>query len=929
MANFGNSWLEEFERIAVEKGWNIRKEARFQGPLAEKIQNGINEVASKFTGFDPKVAALRVTVDKDFGPKSMAALDVIRQAISKPEFTSLYPERELDEVMVKLTAPEGNAQLWDEGIVRLLSLFLDAGKPAQRYVEAYKAKTEGITDHIPGQEQPAAPAVKPVEPFLKDTMPALKEVSTPEQSKEFIMNPKTSAVIISRLVALANDLDAMGAEDAALAVDRRLVLYKEAVDKLYDVHGETGDKLVEMAHPGGGPVLVPAKDEGGKVETIVEEHKKMVDRSTKKPTGKIAEVIQKLVVRANALEDAGEIEAARAVDRAIEQLREVSLPFVNRGTALEAAGSEYKNASIKIAIDSEELKKQLMNKFSVLVSKVMLIEEFIDNFGTAASQMKRLFQNVKNIYKQTKQQEDQLSVKDIAIKVKEAANLIVSTDININDAFGSSDAVYFWPVDKLSRQIVEFVNKVISVPTEKNLPMENKGKQTDMPAKEDISKTNPNLNKYRYWLKNLMNLLAYNKEVRKFLGAGNEKIGYGHIKTLYDWAGTELKIDYNPVDAAQQHDELWAKVLTPLKKFLPEKTTASVKLFGKTLYKVSAPPPLVVNPSGGVISGRPTSNKPAGVRTVRENPIKKLQQAMVGVGIQLEGVGDRNPIDGVWGPKTHAAYNELRQKVLDYLKEELPAASDKQAPGEIGKAIQLANQLSGGASWKFADTLEIAPGKVISSEALLSVKKLLAALVSAGVIQGGENQNSDAISVLDEFGVRARTMPQFHSYLQHNFDIQKLENLLGNLKGQLSQLNKSAPNGFVGRPSGDLIDPFERETAGRTAGSPTSVNQKKLNFGNSGGFISFDPSDAQSVVNAINNLNPSEVENVTTAVGSGAITERSLQAVKALQNQLMSLWKAFRASIRPNGQHRAEYDRLSRQFLHYFQQVEQLKHEAF
>jgi hypothetical protein len=55
---------------------------------------------------------------------------------------------------------------------------------------------------------------------------------------------------------------------------------------------------------------VPAEDEGGKVETIVEEHKKMVERSTKQPTGKYAEVMTKLIATANKLEDEGEFEAA-------------------------------------------------------------------------------------------------------------------------------------------------------------------------------------------------------------------------------------------------------------------------------------------------------------------------------------------------------------------------------------------------------------------------------------------------------------------------------------------------------------------------------------------------------------------------------------------------------------------------------------------
>jgi len=68
---------------------------------------------------------------------------------------------------------------------------------------------------------------------------------------------------------------------------------KEAADsKLYDVSGETGEQLVDKAHPGGGTKteLTHSKTDENLVETIVEQQEADVDVATSVPKGTYAEL---------------------------------------------------------------------------------------------------------------------------------------------------------------------------------------------------------------------------------------------------------------------------------------------------------------------------------------------------------------------------------------------------------------------------------------------------------------------------------------------------------------------------------------------------------------------------------------------------------------------------------------------------------------
>ncbi|GAG89322.1 unnamed protein product, partial [marine sediment metagenome] len=69
--------------------------------------------------------------------------------------------------------------------------------------------------------------------------------------------------------------------------------------------GGSGEDEVKAAHPQGGSDICEARDNWGKVETIVEQHNINEGIATKNPTGKLAYVVKMLQKIATAVEEDG------------------------------------------------------------------------------------------------------------------------------------------------------------------------------------------------------------------------------------------------------------------------------------------------------------------------------------------------------------------------------------------------------------------------------------------------------------------------------------------------------------------------------------------------------------------------------------------------------------------------------------------------
>lgn len=81
-------------------------------------------------------------------------------------------------------------------------------------------------------------------------------------------------------------------EKYANLLEEKFLSFEKEASEMYKVHNETGDDLVNAAHPNGDVEMGKASDELGEVETILSKHNKIVDVVNKQPTGKLATYIK-------------------------------------------------------------------------------------------------------------------------------------------------------------------------------------------------------------------------------------------------------------------------------------------------------------------------------------------------------------------------------------------------------------------------------------------------------------------------------------------------------------------------------------------------------------------------------------------------------------------------------------------------------------
>jgi len=113
-----------------------------------------------------------------------------------------------------------------------------------------------------------------------------------EQSKPIFVQAEDTS-LTATILKLCNKLRAEGHNKYAESVENKFVNYKTAGVHLYQAHKETGEDLVDQAHPDGDNKIVSdVSDNNGDVETIVSKHKKIVDIVNKQPTGKLASYVE-------------------------------------------------------------------------------------------------------------------------------------------------------------------------------------------------------------------------------------------------------------------------------------------------------------------------------------------------------------------------------------------------------------------------------------------------------------------------------------------------------------------------------------------------------------------------------------------------------------------------------------------------------------
>lgn len=678
MTNFqpGGSASKEFERIAQEKGWvvdprPVRKVAALSKDVVARVQGALK----KMTGLavsDP-TGKYDGNPDGVWGPRSAAAWN---------KFVNLYDDLSL---VFNLTPvdPSGRVQPTSnmvQGFVKMITTV-----PADRFRQSV------MKEHIPTEmvkspqmreyletmspkAKPEKPAV-PVQPGMTEHIPT-GLVKSPQMREYLNRADDVVAHTVNSLVKLANDLDDMGSKDAALAVDRQLKLYKEAVDKLYDVTGETGEDLINKAHPGGGPTIVPAKEEGGKVETIVEEHKKLLDKVKKMPTGKYAEIVQELIVKANTLDDAGQTEAAKAIDSALREI--ISLPFVDRSSAIEAAGSEDNTASVKTA--AEDL-KQFIPAWDAFVkyfddaSKYFLeTEVFVKFFYPNVKLVKQAYNKIQELkvqlardWKAGKLNKEQLKLRlnDIYRRFQNISDYITGA---AESMFGK-DKTALKLHKTAEEQLVKLINSLqVEKPTGK--------------VERATSGYTWLLNRYLGTLNKILEILkSPTQKVIKVLG------GAANVADWQDDILAEISKakNYSKEELAEANTLLYNRLY---KKIASNNQQIVVR--ADLLDRLRA---LTPAPRGG--PGMPTRGPRKRQKiSPYTSQIAQLQQAMIDLGIELPASTRRGKPDGVWGPEMRNKIKDLyamAQKAFPGLQVSPPTDTPTQT--QLAQAIRIANNL--------------------------------------------------------------------------------------------------------------------------------------------------------------------------------------------------------------------------------------------
>ncbi len=463
------------------------------------------------------------------------------------------------------------------------------------------------------------------------------------------------ASTVNELVVLASKLDSMGEVKAAKVVDKQISIYRKAMSQLYNVSGETGDQLIESAHPGGGNVLFETEDDGGRIETIVEEQKKNIEKAMKTPTGKYAFITRQLVSLASRMDKEGKRKASRLIDNAINDIKEEALrPFV-----------------IKASLTSENLK--LLESLPTLLNN--LRDDVQDQSGATENiktfmvhwpdgrrpnvEYDEFLEYFEDYFKNI------LNGDNISLLKRNLTSLY--NGLNVMKTFYNNAALSF---GSFNFDLSNRIQKIILLLFKNNF------------SKKTVTTTtttefNPK-KRYRASLKKLDNALKLplsEDTLLKVLGNGNVEVGLSKKQEFLNWVKSEQKKEYTTIAEYEKNNrDLWTNIIKPLVNKKAIKSISSmIKNIEKTAWDFRTKKK--IKPTT-----KPTSSRRSHPRRKRPQHIINLQAEMLKNNLPI---GARKP-DGKWGPTTYSSWVKLRAKLQEAGLNDIGEATDP-GRGKIGR----------------------------------------------------------------------------------------------------------------------------------------------------------------------------------------------------------------------------------------------------
>lgn len=214
--------------------------------------------------------------------------------------------------------------------------------------------------------------------YNADDIKHLEIMSDLEAQKPKVADVKVENHIPSsldeKLLILCEHLRQNGFDKYASNLEDRMLILKQADVHMYRVHDEDGEDLVDLAHPDGDAHMADAKDKNGDVETIVSQHKKIVDVITKEPNGKLASYVDQCKIVLGFKKKAQSSDIRPYLTSAANLVAKSMEAFIAQSNAGQAAKSKINNSVSSI---KEELTNASAENIMSALEDVRLLKGMI------------------------------------------------------------------------------------------------------------------------------------------------------------------------------------------------------------------------------------------------------------------------------------------------------------------------------------------------------------------------------------------------------------------------------------------------------------------------------------------------------------------------------------------------------------------------
>lgn len=210
--------------------------------------------------------------------------------------------------------------------------------------------------------------IKPSDLKSIEILQDLEQRKAKEIDMSFLSHQAEDHSLSTKLLKLCSNLRQGGFDVYANSLEQKLLNLKLAEKHLYNTTEETGEDLIDFAHPEGDHQIAPSSNKHGDIETIISQQKKDIEIVNKKPTGKLAnKILQQILIVL------GQEDPKQKIVNLLQQALDLSIKANN----FNPSGDEYMAVKNYIDIINQKLD---LSDFHSIDSALQLIKSIKPNF---------------------------------------------------------------------------------------------------------------------------------------------------------------------------------------------------------------------------------------------------------------------------------------------------------------------------------------------------------------------------------------------------------------------------------------------------------------------------------------------------------------------------------------------------------------------